>query len=119
MSRIAHEGGVEQRTPPRPCPEAVLGHRVHHPLLDVHLHEVHFRMLTKAAGCERAEKRPPQVGAPGNQVDGSGDIPQAEADLADLAAFQRLLGAISPRSPEREPRPQLGPCLLYTSDAAD
>jgi hypothetical protein len=65
-------------------------------------------MCTKATRRERAEQRPSQVGAFGQNVDGSGDIPQAEADLATLPCFQCLLGALSLRSRKDEPRPQLG-----------
>ncbi len=65
-------------------------------------------MCTKATRRERAEERPPQVGALGQNVDRSGDIPQAEADLATLPGFQGLLGALSLRSRKGKPRPQLG-----------
>ena len=90
------------------APSAVLGHRGHHPLLDIHLHAVRFRMCTEATRRERAEKRPSQVGALGHDIDRSGEIPQAEADLATLPGFQCLLGALSLRSRKGKPRPQLG-----------
>ena len=65
-------------------------------------------MCAGATGCERAEKRPSHVGALGHDVDRSGEIPHAEADLATLPGFQRLLGALSLGSRKGKPRPQLG-----------
>src|SRR5262249_14628399 len=65
-------------------------------------------MCTKPTGRERAEKRRSQVGARCHQIDRSGEIPYAEADLATLPRFQCLLGALSLRSRKGEPRPQLG-----------
>ena len=65
-------------------------------------------MCTEATRRERAEKRPSQVGALGHDIDRSGEIPEAEADLATLPGFQCLLGALSLRSRKGEPRPQLG-----------
>jgi hypothetical protein len=64
-------------------------------------------MRTKAARRERAEKRPSQVGAPGEDEDGSGDISETETDLATLAAVEGLFRARSLRSREHEARSQL------------
>jgi hypothetical protein len=52
-------------------------------------------MRTKAIRRQRAEKRPSQVGIFRRDINGSRDIPQAKANLAALAAFQILLGALS------------------------
>ncbi len=97
-----------QRVPPRPHPEAILGHRGHQPLLDRHLHAVRFRMGTETIRRERAEKSASQIGALGHDIDRSGEVPQAEADLATLSGFQCLLDALSGRSGEGKSRPQLG-----------
>jgi len=65
-------------------------------------------MCTEAIRRERAEKSPSRVGALPQNVDRSGDIPEAEADLATLPVFQCLVGALSVRSRKGETRPQLG-----------
>ena len=65
-------------------------------------------MCAEATRCERAEKGSSQIGALGHDIDRSSEIPQAEADLATLPCFQRLLGALSLRSRKGKPRPQLG-----------
>src|SRR5205807_1775910 len=80
----------------------------HHPILDVHLHAVRFRMCAESTRGERTEKRPSQVGALGDDVDRSREISHTEADLATLAGFQRLFGALPSRSRQGKPRPQLG-----------
>jgi hypothetical protein len=65
-------------------------------------------MCTEAIRCEGAEKCPSQVGPLGHDVDCSGEIPQAEVDLATLPGFQGLLEALAPSGGEGEARPQLG-----------
>src|SRR6202142_2913436 len=64
-------------------------------------------MCTEATRRERAEKRPSQVGVLGHDVDRPGEISRAKADLATLAGFQCLLGALSLRSRKGKLRPQL------------
>src|SRR5882724_320875 len=65
-------------------------------------------MCTETTRRECAEKRPPQVGAVGHDIDRCGEISQAEGDLATLPGFQCLLGALSLRSRKGKARPQLG-----------
>jgi len=65
-------------------------------------------MCTEAIRGERTEKRPSQVGALGHDVHRSGEIPEAEADLAALACLQCLLGALPLWRSEGKPGPQLG-----------
>ena len=50
-------------------------------------------MCAEAIRCERTEERPTQVGSLGHDIDRAGEIPDAEADLTTLAAFQCLLEA--------------------------
>jgi len=107
-SLCAHERRVVQHAPPRPYPRAVVGHRGHYPLLDMHLHMARFRMCAEAPRRERTEKRPSQVGALGRDIDCSGEIAETEADLATLPGFQCFLGAFSLRRRKDKPSAQLG-----------
>src|SRR5690348_2166397 len=65
-------------------------------------------MCTEAARRERAEKRASQVGALGEDVGRSSEVPEPEAHLATLAGSQALLEALALRRRKDEPRPQLG-----------
>ena len=65
-------------------------------------------MCAESIRRERTEKRSSQVCALGRDVNRSREVPHAEADLATLPGFQRFFGALSPRSRQGKPRPQLG-----------
>ena len=65
-------------------------------------------MRTEAICRERSEEGSSQIDALRNDLDRSGDVPHAEADLATLTAFQRFVEALAPRRGQREPGSQLG-----------
>src|SRR5262245_16258268 len=73
----------------------------------MHLDAVDFGMRAESACRERSEKRSPQLGALGREIDRAGDVPHAKADLATLPILQCLLEALSLGSRKNETRPQL------------